>query len=213
MSRRGITQHELSKLLDDELAWRRKELNLIKNYIPAEKNLKQDAALRFNIPLLYAHFEGFVKKSTEYYLQYVAGLYLKHSELQPQFISLSLSKKIGILEMKNIEEKTNAIQFILENFEQRSNILTKNVIQTKSNLRFNIFKEILFTICLDENQFSKYETLINDLVDTRNFIAHGDYIKVDLATFNIMFDDIQEIMTNLKTEIENSVLNHKYKKA
>lgn len=196
--------NELSKYLDDEIAWRRKELNIVKNYIPEESNPKQNAALRFNIPILYAHFEGFVKKATEIYLEFVATRYLKHSELQPQFVSLSLTKKIGLLEVKNIEDKTKIVSFILNELNSRSNILTKNVIQTKSNLKYSVFKEILFTIGINEEKFSHYESLINDLVDTRNFIAHGDYLKVDFKTFNIMYSDIQRVMVELKNEIENA---------
>ncbi|QQD14276.1 MAE_28990/MAE_18760 family HEPN-like nuclease [Sphingobacterium sp. UDSM-2020] len=202
----------MSKYLDEEIAWRRKELHIVKAYIPTHSNSKQNAALRFNVPILYAHFEGFVKKSTELYLEYVAGKYLKHSQLQSQFVSLSLSKKIGLLEVKNIEDKTKIIEFILSEGESKSNILTKNVIQTKSNLKYNVFKEILFTIGIEEKKFSQFESLINDLVEARNYIAHGDYLKVDLATFETMYDDIQQIMLDLKTEIENAASLESFKK-
>lgn len=212
MGKRVYSFSELSNLLDEEIAWRRKELNIVKNYIPNERNPKQNAALRFNVPILYAHFEGFVKKSTEFYLEFVANKYLKHSELQSQFISLSLTKKIGLLEVKNIEDKTKIVDFIINESESKSNILTKNVIQTKSNLKYNILKEILYIIGIDETKFSHFETLINDLVDARNYIAHGDYLKVDFDTFENMYNDIQNVMVILKTEIENAASLEIFKK-
>ena len=211
MSKKNYNLDDLSILLDEEISWRRKELSIIKNYIPFESNPKQNAALRFNVPILYAHFEGFVKQATEMYLNYVACKTLKHSELQSQFVTLSLTKKLGLLEIKNIEDKTKIIDFILNENDSRSNILTKNVIQTKSNLKFNVLKEVLFTIGIEVSKFENYKQLVNDLVEARNFIAHGDYLKIDYKTYINMFDDIQKLMIELKIEIENSALLENYK--
>lgn len=212
MSKRIYTFDDLSAQLDAEIAWRRKELNLIKNYIPDKSSLIQDATIRFSVPILYAHFEGFVKQTTEMYLNYVATRYLKNSDLQSQFVVLSLTKKINLLEVKNIQDKTKIIDFIINESQKKANILTKNVIQTKSNLRFNVLRDILFIIGIGEDQFLKYESLVDDLVDTRNHIAHGEFKKVDKPTFDNMFEDIQQLMIDLKTEIENSAAEKKYMK-
>ena len=212
MARKTYTYDQMLNLIGEDYAWRRKELKIINDYVPNNNSPKQNATLRFSIPILYAHWEGFVKKSTEIYLEYVAKKYLKHSELKPQFIALSLSKKLGNLEIKNLEEKSKTIEFLINESEKSSNILTTNVIQTKSNLRYNIFKEILFIIGIEESKFSNYKSLINDLVDARNNIAHGDYLKVDYNTYQIMFKEVQDVMTSLKTEIENAALAEEYKK-
>ncbi|MFL0076609.1 MAE_28990/MAE_18760 family HEPN-like nuclease [Tenacibaculum maritimum] len=211
MARKTYTYDQLTNLISEDYAWRRKELKLINDQIPDKPSPKQSAALRFSVPILYAHWEGFVKKSTEIYLEFVAKKYLKHNELKPQFIALSLSKKLGNLEIKNLEEKSKAVEFLLDEFDKNSNILTTNVIQTKSNLRYKVFKEILFVVGIDEAKFSEFKGLIDDLVDARNNIAHGDYLRVDLKTFEIMFDEIQQVMNSLKTEIENSALSEEYK--
>ncbi|MBO6531715.1 MAG: hypothetical protein JJ885_15060 [Muricauda sp.] len=211
MARKTYTYDQLTKLISEDYAWRRKELKLINDQIPNNPSPRQSAALRFSVPILYAHWEGFVKKSTEIYLEFVAKKYLKHNELKPQFIALSLSKKLGSLEIKNLEEKSKAVEFLLDEFDKNSNILTTNVIQTKSNLKYKVFKEILFVVGIDESKFSEYKGLIDDLVDARNNIAHGDYLRVDLKTFEIMFDEIQQVMNSLKTEIENSALSEEYK--
>jgi len=211
MARKVYTYAELTDKIDEDYAWRRKELKLIKDQIPQQSNPKQSAALRFSVPILYAHWEGFVKKSCELYIEYVAKKYLKHSELKPQFIALSLSKSIGNLEIKNIEDKTKAVEFILTKIDKNSNILTKNVIQTKSNLKYYVLQEILFITGINESKFAHKKSLINDLVDARNNIAHGDHLRVNLETFESMFSDIQELMETLKIEIENSALTEEFK--
>lgn len=211
MARKVYTFDNLSHLIDEDYAWRRKELQIIKDQIPNNSGPKQNAALRFCVPILYAHWEGFVKKSCELYLEFVANKYLKHNELKPQFIALSLTKKLGNLEIKNLEEKTKTVAFLLDEIDKNSNIMTKNVIQTRSNLRYNVFQEILFIIGIDESIFSSKKSLIDDLVDARNNIAHGDYLRVQLSTYQLLHIDTQLLMEKLKTEIENSALMELYK--
>ena len=211
MARKVYSYDKLTDLINEDFAWRRKELKLVNDHVPDKPSPKQNAALRFSVPILYAHWEGFVKKSTEVYLEYVAKKYLKHNELKPQFIALSLSKKLGQLEIKNLEEKSKTVEFLINEFDKSSNILTKNVIQTKSNLKYYVFQEILFVIGLNESKFSSYKSLIDDLVNARNNIAHGEYLRVDFKTFQIMFKEIQDVMSALKTEIENSALSEEYK--
>lgn len=211
MARKPYTYNELIDLVGNDYAWRRKELKIIKDQIPTSPSPKQSAALRFSVPILYAHWEGFVKKSCELYLEFVAKKYLKHSELKPQFVALSLSKNLGDLEIKNIEERTRAVEFLINEIEKKSNMLTKNVIQTRSNLRYNVLEEILFIIGIDQTNYAHKKSLINDLVDSRNNIAHGDYLRVEYDAYSIMHQDTQLLMEQLKTEIENAATMEEFK--
>ncbi len=211
MARTPYSYNQLIYLIGNDYAWRRKELKLIKDQIPSKSSPKQNAALRFSVPILYAHWEGFVKKSCELYLEFVAKKYLKHNELKPQFVALSLSKKLGDLDIKHIEQKTKIVEFLISEIDKNSNMQTKNVIQTKSNLRYSVLEEILFIIGIDESKFSHKRSLINDLVDARNHIAHGDYLRVEYDAYHLMHDDVQILMEQLKTEIENTATLEEYK--
>lgn len=212
MAKKVFSFHDLTRLIGEDYTWRRKELKIIKDQIPSTSSPLQNAALRFAVPILYAHWEGFTKKSCEYYLEFISTRYLKHAELKPQFVALSLTKKLGRLEIKNIEEKTKTVELLLNELNSSSNIPTKNIIQTKSNLKFDILEEILFILGLDLNKFTPYRELINDLVDARNNIAHGNYLRVELPSYQSMHVDVQIVMELLKTELENSALSEAYKK-
>jgi len=211
MARTPYTYNQLIYLIGNDYAWRRKELKIIQDQIPSNPSPKQNAALRFSVPILYAHWEGFVKKSCELYLEFVAKKFLKHNELKPQFVALSLSKKLGNLEIKNIEERTKAVEFLINEIDKNSNMQTKNVIQTKSNLRYSVLEEILFVIGIDESKFAHKKSLVNDLVDARNNIAHGDYLRVEFDAYYSMHDEIQQLMEQLKTEIENAATLEEFK--
>ncbi len=213
MGKKIFTFTDLTRLIGEDYAWRRKELKLIKDQVetPSSNSPMQNAALRFAVPILYAHWEGFVKKACELYLEFVSNKYLKHNQLKPQFIALSLTKKLGKLEIRNIEEKTKTVEFLLKEIDKNSNIPTKNIIQTRANLRYDVFEEIIFVLDLDITKYSNYKSLINDLVDSRNNIAHGDYLRVQFSAYESMHSDILSLMEILKNEIENAALTETYK--
>jgi len=210
MARKTYKLEDLLRLIDEDYAWRRKELHLIKSLIPSSETPKQRASLRYSVPLLYAHWEGFVKKASELYLEFVAKKFHKHNELKSQFIALSLLKKVSKLKIKDIREKVETINFLINEFDKPSNILTKNIIRTRSNLKYEIFREILFVIDIDEEIFSSNASLINDLVDARNHIAHGNYLRVEYHTYNSMHTDVMSLMETFKTEVENAAVNESY---
>ena len=212
MGKSVLTFDQLTDKIIADFSWRRKELTLLKNKIPESKNSLQNAMIRATMPLLYAHWEGFVKISLSYYLEFVANKGLKHKELKNQFVALSLQKKLGNLKENSIESKTQIIDFIFDRVDKQSNIPTKNIINTKSNLKYDVLEEILFIMDLKDAHFESQRDLVNDLVDERNHIAHGEHKLVDYPTFIEFFDDIIALMEHLKKQIENSAILESFKK-
>ncbi|AVR46785.1 hypothetical protein C7S20_16790 [Christiangramia fulva] len=212
MGKNVITFDQLTDKIIADFSWRRKELTVLKSKIPNTKNPLQTAMIRATMPLLYAHWEGFVKISLSYYLEYVSNKGLKHDELKNQFVALSLQKKLGTLQENSIESKTQIIDFIFDKASKQSNIPTKNVINTKSNLKYHVLEEILFIMDLKDVYFESQKDLVDDLVDERNHIAHGEHKLVDYDTFIEFHDDIIALMEYLKTKIENSAVLESYKK-
>jgi hypothetical protein len=211
MGKEIVLFSNLVKALDDELAWRRKELHILKGQIPKENNALQSAMLRCALPLLYAHWEGFIKLSMSYYLEHVSRKYLKHSELTTKFITLSLQNKIGDLSENSFEKRTKIVELLFSEYYKRSNIPHKNIIQTKSNLRFEVLEEILFILELNDDHIESKKSLIDDLVNTRNHIAHGQKNLLDYQTFEIFHTDIIALMIYIKTKIENNAIQELYK--
>lgn len=206
------TFDNLIDALQADLAWRRKELKILNDRIPKEDTPFQHAALRSAVPLLYAHWEGYVKNAADAYLQFVSRRFLKHSELKTQFIALSLFKRRGKVEVRSLSEQTEAIEFLLQEYEKKANIPTKNVINTGYNLWYETLEEIMNVLGLDYKIVADKKDLIDDLVDARNNIAHGMYLRVDLLTYTILHEDIIKLMEAIKTEIENSAISEAYRK-
>ena len=56
------TQEDLGEFLDRELAWRKKELSLVKLSLDSSRTEQIPSSVRAGICMLYAHWEGFIRE-------------------------------------------------------------------------------------------------------------------------------------------------------
>ncbi len=200
--------------LDQDFAWRRKELTFLNKNIKNTKEHDRQTHLRSGIVLLYAHWEGFIKNAAENYLKFVATKGLKYNELNNCFIALAFKKKLDQFEAtNNASIHTQIIDFIFGELSQRAIIPFENIIKTQSKLNSERLKEILITIGID---YSPYE-LKNKFIDVkllkiRNAVAHGERISIDEKDFADLYKEITEIIENIKTDILNAAVLESYKK-
>ena len=68
---------ELINYLDDDLAWRRKEIIELRAVARSAKEKKADVHVRAGIAMLYAHWEGFVKNASNAYVIFVSAMGMK----------------------------------------------------------------------------------------------------------------------------------------
>lgn len=199
---------EFSDILNSDIAWRRKEVQTLLNYARVSKGRDQMSALRASVPILYSHWEGFIKNSSEQYLVYVKSQKYLFKELKDNFLAIKF-----FTTLKNCEESNRVIYHqevinsIRNECNERINIQIENVIRTESNLSSEILKNILFIIGLDPNLYE----LKNHLIDTkllkiRNEIAHGEETYVDLTDYELLITEIFDVLSDFKNRLENIVL-------
>ncbi len=81
---------DLNDALDNALAWRKKEILTISLTIKNQKRQHlQQTYLRASIPILYAHWEGYTKEASNYYIEFVVRQRLTYKQLSTNFISIS----------------------------------------------------------------------------------------------------------------------------
>lgn len=214
MSKNNITIEEFQNNLFESLSWRRKELNLIKNkMIPNSYGTPLNEMLRrAGVLLLYAHWEGYIKEAFTFYLQHVSFQRKKYSELKPQFIALCLKSKINNMETNKFETQTKSIEFLIDKFESRSNIPHKKIINTKANLSFNVFNDLLFVIGVEQKKYLNKKDIINELLESRNHIAHGKMHSMNDTVFLTFFDEFDNLMNSLNTDLINIAAMKEYQK-
>ena len=207
------TSSQLQDYLDMELSWRIKEIANLKTAVKSSKNLSEQTIIRAGLALLYAHWEGFIKNGSEAYVNYVNCQGLKYKELNSCFIVLGLKKSLNDLGASR-KSKSNivAIDFILNQLEERSQLKVEAAINTESNLSSEVFANILLAIGLDASEYeTKYNLIDESLLRRRNHIAHGEFIEVGSSDWSLLADEILGLLRKFKTDIENSSSLESYK--
>lgn len=207
---------KLQDLLDNDLAWRKKELIDIQLMIHSTRN---KTICRMGLALLCAHFEGFIKQTANYYILYISCQNLKISELKVNFMAIFSYGKLSMCsETNKISVYSRTLKDIFDaqdNYNFHIHYSQDNpIIKTGGNPSSKVFREIVESIGLD---FAIYETKQNyidtDLLSNRHSIVHGERIFVSENDFDETLKNIIAIMYAFKEQILNAALDKDYLKA
>lgn len=210
------TIEELSDKLDEEISWRRLELTNLKFNLEKAEGILLNINLRANLVLLYAHWEGFVKKALTYYLIHVSQQKLYNNELRHNFYAMQEYSKLKMFsQTKKGSIHTKIIDDIFESYGKISNIPYKNQIDTKSNLSSELFKELMLKVGLDYSSYESNFSLIDiRLLKNRNEIAHGENmneLELTKESYLELHREIMGIMDKLAEQIITAAKNIEYK--
>ena len=212
---KGGTVEELYDFMSAEITWRRKELDDIKGliFINSKIDSKRKVLLRSGVTMLYAHWEGFVKNTGKAYINFVGKRRFKYNELSINFLALSLRQKISFVKSDNITSLIDLISFFENDMGERSTGLSKEEVNTKSNLNSAVLKNIISSLGLDHESFAAKSNLIDiKLLDKRNAIAHGRDVLIDEEEFVELLDSVLALMNEFRNQIDNSMTLEKYKR-
>ncbi len=209
------TIDDLTDKLARELIWRKKELSDLKYYIDIPSDYSRRKVLgRCGVAILYAHWEGFVKLAGRYFLEYIAMQRLSNKQLHPNLLTLSMRKQVNFASHTLKASQFGVIaNFFLTQMPSRASIPYKTAIDTESNLSSGVLREITWCLGLDYTPFETREKFMDSsLLGKRNFVAHGEAMDVDPGEYEEMRVGVISMMTNLKTQIENSAIQKSYMK-
>ena len=212
---------DLGEKIDNELAWRKKELTSIKVDVESsqiKEKSEQSRAIRSGIAMLYAHWEGAIKSLAEFYLIYVSGLNLKYGELKNNFLAIAIKNSLNEFEdTKKATIHNKLIDNVYSKKNEISQIPCKNIIKTDSNLKMDIFKEIAATIGIDHNPYMLKKMLIDQrLLGNRNKIAHGERLETlegisNPTDYIELHKTIIELIDKFAQNIKDAAENEDYK--
>lgn len=213
------TIEDLQKYLDDDIAWRKKELTTI-NFFIKDNSLKDpDLSARLGIVMVYAHWEGFIKNSGNYYVNYLKQLGLNYSDLKENFVALSLRGQFTNCTATNKTTIHCSIVNVLLNEQNTlANLPADGAVITNSNLNFDTLEEILFTLGLDDASWKKDLELKKALIDytflkNRNEIAHGVRTKPTIGDYESVYREIVPLLDLIKEKILDAAQKEKFKRA
>jgi hypothetical protein len=208
------TIEELQQVLDTEMIWRKRELTLVKSLI-TEKSSSSEAInfhIRSGIALLYAHWEGFIKAAGAAYLTYIASQRLTYLDLANNFVAVAARKLLNDVKDSNkIVAYTKVVERFTSGLHERCNLPTE--IETRSNLSTEVLKDIIYTLGFDYGEYEINAKLIDEtLLKTRNSIAHGQYLTIDIDEFIGLHKDIIGLMELFSNQISNAASMRAYKR-
>ena len=104
------------------------------------------------------------------------------------------------------------VDFFRSQLSSRCNLNWESGVNTKSNLKSDVFREIALTLGLDYSHFETKENLIDEtLLANRNRIAHGKYCLVGFADYLTLHDQMLKIMQDFYDQVENEAVTGAYK--
>jgi MAE_28990/MAE_18760-like HEPN len=196
----------LQSFLDSEFAWRVKEIADLKFAVQSNKGLREATVVRAGIPLLYAHWEGFVKAAATSYLEYVNSQGKKYADLEDCFIIFGLKKHLHTLATsKKTKINLEALQFIRASMQEKAMLQIASAVDTESNLSSAVFENIATSIGIDSSKYqAKFNLIDESLLKRRNKIAHGEFLDMNAKAWRELADEILDLLRTFKTDIENA---------
>lgn len=208
-------------LLEQDSSWRKHELSVMRGLIDSSKGAAKHSAIRASVVILYSHWEGHIKKAGKLYISYLNHLGLKYKLMSDNNLSVGLlSNFIGESQSKGFFSYEKYVEFIgCNHANDKFNVDSDKVINTKSNLQIEVLSEILAIIGISDTLFIANKLYIDEkLLKYRNSIAHGEdtrrneEIKLDDVSYKELHEKIVDLISAFDTDIANHIILEKYKK-
>lgn len=173
-------------------------------------NVEEQLWCRMCIPMIYAHWEGFVVDALKIMLKHLNQLDLQSSQLPTNLVVVSLGDSYRTLSGKqSFEQRINFTQNFNELLGKPVKFKTK--VDTKSNLKSNVFEDLCVAFGFDSSKFAGQLHDIDRLVNIRNSIAHGENsMQPDMQNIEKYITSVKGAMDLLLFEIENYLTQQRY---
>lgn len=201
---------KLQDSLQQELAWRKKEMSALLLAGRSSIGDLQRSAIRSGIVMTYAHLEGFVRQGARKYFKFVKSEQLTYRELSVNFLALKVSKMASESTSK-ASYYHKAAELLVKRLDEKAVLPRPDIITTRSNLTFEQFVEILYCVNISPDVFSTKRNFIDTkLLEKRNAIAHGQYREVDLAEYEEIHSGVVEIIDEFSELLVLSATRRSY---
>ena len=206
--------HPLTNEIIASREWRMRELEDLKKVgILALNTYPQKVKnqyYRMCIPYIYAHWEGFIVESFKQLISFLNNLHLDKKLVRNELYAFSLQDILKPLAGKQSFEQTcQFAQKFTENYD-RALYIDPALLTAKSNLNYKQLVVILGKFGM-ENCLTKYQGEINQLVNQRNRIAHGENgITVEYVNISDKISMLQEIFDLMILKFEEYLSERMY---
>ena len=208
-----MTKNQLQEMLMAEREWRIRELSLCKKlpfmYMQPLFRQHLSSYWRFCVPMIYAHWEGYVVAAIKLVIDYINDLHITYSSAPQYLIRLDNKERFGYLQGNCTFKQQDRFLKEFLNAQFQGIKIERSSISANSNLNFDQLKKMLsyLDLALSPTIIANKDT-IEKLVWYRNSIAHGEncisvkqkdieaFISAEIACFD-------EIICMLLSYVDN----------
>lgn len=208
--------HSLTEEIIASKEWRVRELETLKKIGIIALNTyslrEKQQYYRMCIPYIYAHWEGFVVESFKSLIAYLNNERLDKKAVVNELYTFSLQNVLKPLAGKqSFEQSYQFVEKFVESFDKELYI-DPSLLTANSNLNYKQMTIILNKFGM-ENNLQDYKHEINQLVNQRNSIAHGENgIIIEKNHVSNKIAVLQEIFDLIILEFENYLSQKLYLK-
>jgi hypothetical protein len=176
-------------------------------------NVDEALWCRMCIPMIYAHWEGFVVSSLKVVLEYLSRLELSPKDVKTNIVVIGLGNSYKSLSGKQSFKQRIEFTDRFSGIYQEQLKFTQKI-DTKSNLKSNVLSEICEMFSIDFSDFQSQVGDIDRLVHVRNSIAHGEnsivprmenvekYIEAVTKSMDVLIEEIRKFVEDEKYLLE-----------
>jgi len=168
-----MTREDFAQLMAEAVDRRRQEIGLVQRVVANETGttLEQTASI-MALPILYAHWEGFVKETVGEYIDFVEKQDLDPSQAHPTIFSFAMRKRLKtLIASGSTERMTDFASWVVSTAGGPVRFEDKKV-ETGGNLSYNNLKDLCDNLKIDVARLEDDKRKIDALVNRRNNIAH-----------------------------------------
>jgi hypothetical protein len=209
------TAEHLSDFLAEDFVWRKREMSALRLLADSTQRspTERTSLLRALTTLLYAHWEGFIKTCARSYLEFVHNQHPKLRELNASLLAFVARGKLrSAAASDKIAQHLDLVRFFRAELGTTATIPYRNGVSTQANLSSRVLREICGTLGLEFSPFETKENLIDEaLVESRNTIAHGEFLRIDRDRYHGLHEQVVGMMDSMKTLVENAAVLGQYR--
>lgn len=173
----------------------------------------ENTAVRMSLPILYAHWEGYVKETCQLYIEHIENTVAYARQLQPAVLGYLWTPLLRpISGGLNFDRRKAVAEHAITSV--RKSIVFKDAeraINTRSNLKFSVLREIADDLCLDISSLTSKGRQVDAFVNMRNNIAHGANPRaLSYADFEQHAELVVRLMEGFEQVLHHSIRTRRF---
>ena len=173
-------------------------------------NVDEELWCRMCIPMIYAHWEGYVVSSLKVLIKHLNDLHLEPKDVPTNLVVVGLGDTYKTLSGKQSFKQRIEFTDRFSGLYQKSLKFAKKI-NTKSNLKSDVLEDLCIMFKFEYDNFREHIGDIDRLVNIRNSIAHGENsVLPDMKNIEKYIEAVRNAMDVLVNEIQQFLDNEDY---